>query len=208
MEFNGVGNATEGRVSGVGNIDGGVHDKLHVDGVCTVSGDFEAESFKVSGVCTCTGDAAAKEFNCSGVLTVERNLRAGNAKVDGIVTVNGGKFEADRIDCKGVLTAKGEVSADIIKADGRICAKEIVGDKITIRSYWQRLFFGLFVPKSKISEIDMIEGTTVELHGVHAKSVSGHDVHIGKKCNIDRVDASGELTIHPSARVGEVTGRE
>ena len=209
MEFTGVGNTKTGRIDGVGSIRGGVYDDLYINGVCTVDGDLEAETLKINGVCTCTGNITAKSFNCDGVLTIQGNLRAGLADIDGVVTVNGSKVEADRIDCDGVLNVEGEVSADVIEANGSVSAMEIVGDQIIIKSYWRtgirRLLFKLGEKMNfKHSVIGLIEGTTVELRGVRARSVSGRDVRIGKNCEIDRVDASGELVIHPSACIGEV----
>jgi len=207
-EFSGVGNASGGKVDGVGTINGGLYKDLDINGVCTVEGDLKAESIKINGVCTCNGNVEAERFDCDGVLTVNGNLRAGTADIDGVVTVNGSKIEADRIDCDGLLSVEGEISADVIDADGKLNADEIVGDRIRIKSYWKRglvaLLFTIGEKNSmKFSTIDLIEGTTVELRGVRAKSVNGHDVTIGKNCKIDRVDASGELTIAPSSIVGE-----
>ena len=123
------------------------------------------------------------------------------------------KIEADRIKCDGVLNVEGEISADIIDAKGKLNAEEIVGDHITIKSYWKRGVGGLFLAlgekisekwSAKFSVIGLIEGTTVELRGVRAKSVSGQNVYLGKNCKIDRVNASGELSIHPTSQVDEV----
>jgi len=206
MEFSGIGNNIGGKIEGVGTIKGGVYGELRVDGVCTIEGDLTAESLKINGVCSCSGDVTAKLFNCDGVLTVSGNLRAGVADIDGVCTVNGSKVEADQIDCDGVLSVEGEISADIIEADGKINAYEIVGDRIRVKSYWKNHgpLRALFKIGEKFSTIDLIEGTNIELRGVRAKSVSGQNVRIGKNCEIDRVDASGELNVHPSARVGVV----
>ena len=217
MEFNGVGSATEGKIEGVGTFAGGVYGKLKIDGVCTINGDLEAESIKVNGVCSCSGSINAGIFDCDGVLTIEGNLRAGTIDIDGVVTVNGNKVEADKIDCDGVLSVEGEISADVIEADGKLNAEEIVGDRIRIKSYWRTGLRGIFVRigagvgatigkkwNSKYSVIGLIEGTEVELRGVKAKTVSGQNVSIGKYCEIERIEASGELNIHPSSKVTEI----
>ena len=207
--FSGVGSAKGSKVEGVGTIQGGEFDRLEIDGVCTVEGNLKTETLKINGVCSCNGNVEAKNFECDGVLTINGNLRAGTADVDGVVTVNGDKIEADRIDCDGLLSVDGEISADVIDADGKLNAKEIVGDRIRIKSYWKKgpiaLLLGIGVKKSmKFSVIDLIEGTTVELRGVRAKSVNGQDVTLGKNCEVERVEASGELAIAPSAIVGEI----
>jgi len=217
MEFSGVGSMKDGKIDGVGTFQGGKYDTLRIDGVVTIEGDIEAESLKINGVCTCNGNLTAKVFDCDGVLTVKGNLRAGDVNIDGLVTVEGSKVEADRIDCDGVLSVEGEISADIIDADGKLNAEEIVGDHITIRSYHRAVFRGLFIQiggkigdkfikrfREKFSVIGLIEGTTVELRGVHAKSVSGNNVNIGKGCEINSVSATGTLNIHPKAKVAVV----
>jgi len=216
-EFRGVGSTKDGRIDGVGTIQGGKYDTLRIDGVVEINGDIEAESLKINGVCTCNGNLTAKVFDCDGVLNVKGNLRAGDANIDGVVTVDGSKVEADRIDCDGVLSVEGEISADFIQADGKLNALEIVGDHITIKSYWRIGVRGIFFKiggkigdkfvrnfREKFSVIGLIEGTTVDLRGVHAKSVSGHDVSIGKGCEIDSVSATGTLHIHPKAKVASV----
>ena len=209
IAFSGVGTSKGGKIDGVGTIPGGEYDKLDIDGVCTIDGDLKAESISINGVCTCNGNVEANHFDCDGVLTINGNLRAGAIDIDGVVTVSGNKVEADRIDCDGVLSVDGEISADIIDADGKLNAREIVGDRIRIKSYWKRglvaMLFKIGEKKSmKFSVIDLIEGTTVDLRGVRAISVNGQDVSIGKNCKIDRVAASGELTIAPSAVIGQV----
>lgn len=219
MVFNGVGNVTKDKIQGVGSFSGGVYGDLRIDGVCTIEGDLEADSLNIDGVCTCTGNVNAKAFSCDGVLTIQGNLRAGTADIDGVVTVDGNKIEADKIKCNGVVSVGGEISADEIDADGIINAESIVGDVIAIKSYWKKWYPKLMLrgskntdaksgfavvgkPIAKFSVVDLIEGTTVELRGVRAKSVNGHDVIIGKNCEIENIDASGELTVHPTARIG------
>ena len=207
----GIGHSDGNKFDGVGTIPGGVYEKLDIDGVCTIEGDLKADVLSIDGVCTCNGNVEAETFECDGVITINGNLRAGKADVDGVVTVNGNKIEANTIECDGLLSVDGEISADVIDADGKLNAKEIVGDRIRIKSYWKRgipAFLFKIGEKSgkslKFSVIDLIEGTTVELRGVRAKSVNGQDVTIEKNCNIERVSASGQLNIHEKAIVGEV----
>lgn len=209
IEFSGMGNTRGGKIEGVGTITGGVYDVLDIDGVCTVEGDLKAEELKIDGVFTCNGSIEAEKLDCDGVVTINGNLRAGTADIDGVVTVSGSKIEADLIICDGVLSVEGEISADVIEADGKINAKEIVGDRILINSNWKNGFTKLLFKigekaHMKFSVVDLIEGTTIELRGVRAKSVNGQDVTIGKNCNIDRVEASGVLNIDPTAQIGEV----
>ena len=197
---------------GVVTFPGGRFDELRVDGVCVAEGAIDADTLDVNGVFTAKSDVRADELDCDGVIAIEGNLRVKKANIDGVITVHGDKVEADYIRCDGVLSAKGQVSADIIEADGFINATEIVGDKITIKSFRKSAFFKLFMKireaftDSDFSKIDLIEATTIELRGVRAKTVSGQDVTIGPLCVIGRVDCSGELRIDAEATVKEIVG--
>ena len=199
-------------IDGVVTFPGGKYDELKVSGVCTAEGSIEANSLDVDGVFTAKGDVYADRLDCDGVTTIEGNLRARKADIDGVTTVNGDKVEADHIICDGVLTAKNQISADVIEADGFINAKEIVGDRIVIKSFRKSTFFNLFLKIKQalndpdFSKIDLIEATTIELRGVRAKAVNGQDIIIGSACIIDRVDCSGKLTIDPDAQVAEIVG--
>jgi len=199
-------------IDGVVTFPGGKFDELKVSGVCTAEGSIEANILNVDGVFTAKGDVCADRLDVDGITTIEGNLRAKFADIDGVTTVNGDKVEADRIVCDGVLTAKNQISADLIEADGFINAREIVGDRIVIKSFRKSTFFSLYLKIKQalkvadFSKIDLIEATTIELRGVRAKVVSGQDIIIGSACIIDRVDCSGKLTIDPDAQVGEVVG--
>lgn len=179
--------------------------KMNLDGVVNVKGEgrVNADEIFCNGVFTCQGEVEAGLLDIEGTTTIHSNIRAKKLVVDGVLTAKGkSKIESDEIVCGGVISA-GEVSADIIDADGVIDATEIVGDKIVIKSRMNKVvrFFA-----KKFSHVELIEATTIELHGVIAKSVSGRDIVIGKNCGIDNVDCSGILFIDKSAQVGKITG--
>jgi cytoskeletal protein CcmA (bactofilin family) len=200
-----------GKVEGVASINGGVYDDLKIDGVCTAGGSITVKRLDVNGVFTCKGDLTADVLDCDGVVNIEGNLRAKSCDIDGAVNVSGNKIEADEIVCDGALSIRGQISADTIRADGYINATEIVGDNITINSSRRLFFFGIVVNfrkatgRPEFSVVDLIEATTVRLRGVKAKEVNGHDVEIGKNCEIERVSASGKLNISPRAKVGQTS---
>lgn len=208
--FKGVGNMENGRIDGVISFEGGVYGDLNINGVATAEGPLEAGVVDIDGVFNARSDLSCQSLKTSGVATIDGNLRIKTMDVDGVVTVHGSKVEADRIVCDGVLTADGQISADSISANGFINAKEIVGDTISIQSYTRSFFFQMWIKfKNAIgsqdySKVDLIEATTINLRGVHAHTVSGHDITIGPACRIDKVDASGKLSIDQDAEVMEV----
>lgn len=199
-----------GRVDGVVSFAGGVYGDLNINGVVTIDGPLEAGKLDVDGVVNARSDISCQLFNCDGVATIDGNLRTSLIDIDGVVTIHGSKVEADRIMCDGVLSTEGQVSADNIDANGIINASEIVGDRISIQSFKKSFLFDVWVKLNEafgsrsVSRINLIEATTINLRGVHAHTVSGHDVTIGPKCKIDTVDASGTLYIDSEAEVRTV----
>ncbi len=176
---------------------------LKVDGMMRVAGNVTAEQVDVDGSLKCEGMMQTGKLDCDGMVKVGGDCKAQTMDVDGMLKIRGGKLEADIIHCDGMIDIEhGQVSADTVEADGAIKAREIVGDRIRILSRGGKLlrFF------MRVSEVELIEATSVHLRGVHAKHVNGMEVHIGEKCEIDRVDCSGTLYVHPSAKVGEMTG--
>lgn len=193
-------------MDGVGKINGGEFGSIKVDGVGSCSGDLKAETLTVDGTFKCSGAVETGLLRCDGVAEFTSNIRAKRIDVNGVVNVkNGIKVEAESIECDGIINVNGEISADVIRADGCIKAKEIVGDKIYINTHMHRFFHTIFVAR-QFSQIDLIEATSVELHGVRAKAVNGKDVVIGPRCRIDSVDCSGTLFIDSTSLVGTVTG--
>lgn len=192
-------------INGVGTIDGGKFDSLKIDGIGKCTEDIEAENIEIDGMFECNGNIKAGLFDCDGMTKLKGNLEAKKLDVDGMLSVKSGKIEAEEIYCDGLITADGEVSADLIEADGYICAQEIVGDKVSIKSKKRNIkFVKLFHKKS---EINIIEATTIALEGVWANAVNGRDITIGPHCEIKSIDCNGTLSIHEKATVGSVTGQ-
>ncbi len=189
-------------MEGIGKINGGEFGTMTVDGVSTCTDDLKAENMRINGVFKCQGSLEAGFLQTDGTAEVNAHLRAKKLVVEGVLTVRGeGKIEAGEIECDGVIKA-GEISADVIHADGFVNAHEIVGDRITIRSHTNRI--AQFFTK-RFSHIELIEATTIELHGVVAKTVNRQDIVIGPNCIIDNVDCSGTLTVHKSSSVKNTT---
>lgn len=190
-------------MEGIGKISGGEFGLVTVDGVGTCTDDMKAETMRINGVFKCQGSLEAGFLQTDGTANVFSNIRAKKLVVEGVLTVRGdGKIEAGEIECDGVIKA-GEISADIIHADGFINAREIVGDRIVIKSMTHK-FVQFFT--RRFSHIELIEATSIELHGVVAKTVNGQDVVIGPNCIIDNVDCSGTLTVHKNSCVKNMTG--
>ena len=159
---------------------------------------------KVNGSFKCRGAATAKEFECDGSARVDGDLHTGRLLVDGLLTMaNGAKLEADEVICDGSISMDGQICADAVWADGLIRAREIVGDRIIIKSRLNAL--AKFFTKGG-SKVDLIEATYIELCGVTAETVNGSQIVIGPKCQIENLDCNGTLSIDPTSIVKNITG--
>jgi len=178
---------------------------MKIEGIGTISsGEYDIVTF--DGVGHCDGDLKARSLRVDGVATVNGNVRADTLEVDGVLTVSrASKIEATTILCDGIITTDGEISADRIEADGSIKSESIVGDSISIHSRARGLWLFGF-GRHAASTIKLIEATNVELRGVKAETVNGKNVTIGRGCEIERVDCSGNLCVDRNAKVGTITG--
>ncbi|MCL1797064.1 MAG: hypothetical protein FWG24_01890 [Eggerthellaceae bacterium] len=190
-------------VEGITNIFGGEFKEMYIEGICNNKGAIKAEKLDVEGIFNCEGAIEADDFYCAGTANINGDVRSKSMNVEGIADIKG-KLETTSIICEGVIHVAEEVSADSIKARGALVAREIVGDEVKIFSEVRRGL--LFIWRKKLGVIDLIEATQIELHRVRAKVVSGQNIRIGPKCEIEKVDCSGTLFIDPTARVGEITG--
>jgi len=188
---------------GLGNINGGEYDKVSVEGVGSCNGDIKTDEMLITGVFNCSGEIEAKRLRCEGVATIKGDILAETIDVEGVINIKTGtKIEATSIQCEGVININGQISADVIYSEGYMSAKEIVGDRIVIKTP-----VGLFTGfTGKRSKIDLIEATNIELRNVKAREVNGKDIIIGPKCRIELLDCSGTLKIDPSAFVEKITG--
>lgn len=190
------------RVEGVAKLAGGEYGTLIIDGVGHCEGDIKAENLKIDGTFKCRGSITADLLECDGVSTFSGDIWAKKIIVDGAFKIKGAKVEAADIHCDGAIDVDGQISADSLKAGGVIRAREIVGDRIVINSRVGKITRAFM----KYSSADLIEATTIELTGVTADTVNGHDVTIGPDCKIKNLDCSGTLSIDPSSSIETITG--
>lgn len=193
-------------MGGIGKINGGQYDSVHLEGVSSCSESIKADNIHIEGVFTCSGEVQAVTMLCEGVCDFKANIRAKKLTVSGVFNEKEGtKVEAEEIICDGVIKSNGEIYADVLKADGCVSAKEIYGDQIRINTHYSVNKIKRFFNTMK-SEIKLIEATTVDLTGVMVDTVNGRDITIGPNCKIGSIDCSGTLAIDGSSTVGNLTG--
>ncbi len=213
FKLNGTGTMTGGEFESV-NINGVVKctgaiktGKMDADGSFQCDGDIIAQTICIDGIFKCKGSLTADFLDCDGMAEFESFIKAKKIDADGMINVkNGTRIEAEEIYCNGGISVEGgEISADILDSDGYICAREIVGDKIRIKSRAGK-FWSFILRMNSSSKVDLIEATTIDLKGVTAKTVNGKDIRIGSRCVIENLDCSGTLQIDSDARVNHITG--
>lgn len=197
--FTAVSVKTNGSFKCMGEIETGL---LSVNGAVRTEGCIQAERVKVDGRLKCTGDLRAQEIDCDGSAEVRGSVSAKTMDVDGIINITG-NLEAAEVKCDGSIRCGGQISADLLEANGFINAEEVVGERIVIHSQMSGLV--LLFP-SLTSKADLIEATSIELKGVKARVINGHDIVIGPGCTIEALDCSGTLSIDPMSQVNSITG--
>jgi cytoskeletal protein CcmA (bactofilin family) len=207
------------KFAGIGSINGGEYDVIKIEGVSKLKGDVRANLIDVLGVFTSKGRVNTKDLLCEGVGEFEKNVKAEKINVQGIVRMkNNAKLTADEIKCEGIILSNAEISADQIAIDGCVQADEVTGDTVTIlslkKSFISKIPFDLskafgehwYTNKNQNSNVGLVEATTIHLQGVKAKQVNGENITIGVNCDIEAVDCTGTLKLHPSSRIGVISG--
>lgn len=171
---------------------------LECDGTADIKGDANVTRMEIDGTVSISGNLQCDSFQCDGTATIRGNFTGKEFASSGTVNLLGVKFEGTKIIGDGCITAQNaQISADVILFEGRIDANELVGETVTVCSD---------KPHRHPSKINLVEATTVDLTGVIAGTVNGNNICLNEHCRIDCVDCTGTLYIHPSSRVGTITG--
>ena len=219
-------------VSGSGRLDGNIRCiALHCSG--SVKGTANvvcSEDARISGSCHIEQSLSAQNINVSGSLKVGGDvIGKGEVKLSGGISC-GGSLKCESFDCSGGLDVGGEIAAEEIRISGAIkCGGlmnaekidinidghsnssrvgSIGGGEIKIKSSANKVKRKLLLNKiigcgGGFSVDEYIEGDVVTLEDVTAPKVVGRIVSIGAGCNIDLVQYSEKIEIHPDAKVGK-----
>ncbi len=103
-------------IAGSGHLKGGVYGSVKASGSLKVSGDLEAEEFKVSGSVSVDGSVKAEVVKVSGAASIHGDLRGESIRVAGALSVDG-EVRGDEVKVSGGLKAE-EVSGDSVRLSG------------------------------------------------------------------------------------------
>lgn len=185
------------RVSGSAHFDKSVEAEIvSVSGSVKVGGDVNVKkTIKISGSFGCGGSLKASLLSCSGAVDIGGEAEADEIKIAG------------KINCAGLLNAeKIEIRMDGFNVNSKIGS--IGGSEIKIHNDRKGekisrmpLLSKLVGSGGKIVIGELIEGDIVAIECVKAPHVVGRMVTIGADCEIDLVQYSEEIEVHPDAKV-------
>lgn len=201
-------------IKGLGSISGGEFIRLTVEGMGTNHGDITAEYLSIEGVFKSTGNVNAREIQCEGVADFFGNLHCKKMIMEGVLNLKSySKLEAEDIVGEGCINTKADINATRMKLRGCVNAKSIYGDQIEIESKEEGYStFKKFLHKinlsenSKASTTELIKANNIVITGVYAKEVNGHDIIIGPYCEVEKIECTGTLKVHDTAKVGTIVG--
>ena len=151
-------------------------------------------------------DQVERFVTIKGNATVGGGVATHEIKILGFMKA-GGDCSAETFSAEGAFTIGGLLTADTvdIKLYGPCSAREIGGEKITVRSPqgFQSItqIFTFWADKKLTAE--SIEGDDVYLEATNAKVVRGRNVTIGLDCKVDVVEYSDNYSRTDGAMVGE-----
>lgn len=204
--------ASEVTTSGMCKVSGDVEAGLvKTSGTNNIEGNVKAEELKTSGTTKVGGDVKSDIINISGSINIGGNVHTENIMVSGLMTI-GGDCESERFESSGGFKIGGLLNAGTIKVKlgGKSNVREIGGEKIEVKKWKQWGFLGfdeiiknLFNYEARL-ECESIEGDEVYLEFTKAAVVRGNNITIGRGCEIDTVEYTGNLNTIEDAVVKDI----
>jgi cytoskeletal protein CcmA (bactofilin family) len=200
-----------GSVKGEGSVD--CAEDVKVSGSCHIGGSLTAKNISASGSMKVGGDVSADgEMGASGSVKVGGSIKCSTLKCSGGADVDK-EISAEEIHISGYVKCSGLMNAEKIDIDmgnssvtstvGSIGGSEIKvkncngGKLISRMPLLKRIVDG----SGKLRVDELIEGDVIALEYVTAPKVAGRIVAIGAGCDIDLVQYSEEVEVHPDAKV-------
>lgn len=183
--------------------------KLTVSGSMNVEGRVTGGDVTISGSFKTNNDLNVKSLNISGSMKTAGMVKSEVITVYGSLSTEKGS-ECEVFTAKGHLSMNGLLNAENVKIThgGFSYVPEIGGETIEIsrfdnRNFFTRLLSKLFTARSNFKS-ELIEGSAIKLDYTNASVVRGDAVTIGPKCNINLVEYTEDIQVHPTAKVKEV----
>lgn len=201
-----------GSVSGSGELQ--CIEDVHVSGSMKLEQTLTAGNIHVSGSLKVGGRCVAEqEIRVSGGLKCGKNLKCTTLKVSGGINCEEG-IEAENVKISGGIHCAGLLNAENIEIEfGQAGSSigSIGGSKITILSSNSKNTLNRLALFSKLAKNagmfqiqQAIEGDVIAVEKVTSPLIVGRVVAIGSGCQIDLVQYSEEIEVHPDAIIGKL----
>lgn len=222
IKISGSGNISGGeynnvKISGSGEVCGNIKaEEVRVSGSGGFKGNISSRELRASGSLECDGSVIVDEFiRVNGSGRIKENLTGkemvfngncgigGNVKFEKMISRGTcevtGDCEGDDFTGLGYIKVEGLLAADKINImpEGNSYIKEIGGEEIEIKVEKKKkiMFFKFSFGSDGFLTCDIIEGDKISLENTKCKILRGHDITIGKGCEIEKVEYTGELKI-------------
>lgn len=222
IKISGSGNISGGeynnvKISGSGQVCGNIKaEEVRVSGSGGFKGNIASRELRVSGSLACDGSVVINKFiRVSGSGKIKENLTGKEVVFNGSCGIGGnvkfkkmvsrgtceidGDCEGDDFTSLGYINVNGLLAADKINImpEGNSYIKEIGGEEIEIKAEKKKkiMFFKISFGSDGLLNCDIIEGDRIILENTKCKIVRGDNITIGKCCEIDKIEYSGELNI-------------
>lgn len=187
MELNNI------KIAGSGIIASGEYNNISIAGSSKSNGDIICQVLKVAGRSSFDGNVEAKELSIAGSTNFLKNLKCNVIKISGSVKV----FEnllSEELKVDGKIIVNGECNVgSLLHEGGGSKYNNIYGETIK-----------LFGSRKSLILAHEIEATNIELKNVKVKRVSGDNLKIEGKCEIDIIEYRNTLKISKNVVVKEI----
>jgi len=188
----------EYRCEGIGSVNGGTYDRLHVEGVFTAKGPIKANQVSGEGVIKFSA-LSAETLTLEGVTKVDGLLEAGSCNSEGVL-------KAGAIIVSGNLYSDGVVNTTMLQADNATLLHNKRKESIRPFTKVRAFFSGKDLQNERNARIRDIEANKLHIEDYSVQKITGKDIVIGKGCVVDKVIATASLKIHKTAQVKDFMG--
>ena len=175
-----------------------VAENLSASGSLKVGGDINADrEIKASGSIKVGGSIKCTTLNCSGGIDAGKEIEAEEIRISGGIQC-AGLMNAEKIDIAfggfGSSSRIGSIGGSEIK----IHNEQKGGTKLARMPLLSKL---VGAGSGVLTVEELIEGDVVAVEYVKTPKVVGRVVAVGEGCEIDLVQYSEEIEVHPDAKV-------
>lgn len=166
------------KLSGVGSVNGGVYDNIHIDGVAKIHSDVEFNEMKIDGVVTVKGSCDGFILFADGLVKFKDDINCTQVYLNGVINAKTINAEEVKGSVSGLKV--NDIYADTInlKVNNKNVINGIYGENVSIVETRRKL--------GKKTVINEIVADNIKLEGITVNKVQGKNVEL-INCKVDTV---------------------